>query len=77
MINWPLSGNDYYVNLIEMDQEERTEALKEANKKPSVFSGLSGMNWDIRTWPLPVTSSRPQTASRSSPITVNQGEFTW
>ena len=30
MINWPIEGNDYYVNLIEMSREERTEALKKA-----------------------------------------------
>lgn len=30
MINWPIEGNDYYVNLIEMTPEERTEALKYA-----------------------------------------------
>ncbi|GLL54190.1 hypothetical protein KUBF_18520 [Bacteroides finegoldii] len=31
MINWPIEGNDYYVNLIEMTREEREEALKYAN----------------------------------------------
>ncbi|MDO9154316.1 MAG: FAD-dependent oxidoreductase [Paludibacter sp.] len=30
MINWPAEGNDYYVNLIEMSEDERNEALKEA-----------------------------------------------
>ncbi len=30
MINWPIEGNDYYVNLIEMTPEEREEALKGA-----------------------------------------------
>lgn len=30
MINWPIEGNDYYVNLLEMTPEERQEALKEA-----------------------------------------------
>ena len=30
MINWPIEGNDYYVNLIEMTREEREEALKYA-----------------------------------------------
>lgn len=30
MINWPIEGNDYYLNLIEQTEEERTEALKEA-----------------------------------------------
>jgi len=27
MINWPISGNDYYVNIIEMNRDEREKAL--------------------------------------------------
>ena len=30
MINWPIEGNDYYVNMIEMDDEERAEAVAKA-----------------------------------------------
>lgn len=30
MINWPNCGNDYYLNIVEMDREERKEALKAA-----------------------------------------------
>lgn len=30
MINWPIYGNDFYVNLIEMSPKEREEALKKA-----------------------------------------------
>lgn len=30
MINWPIEGNDYYLNLIDLSQEERTEELKKA-----------------------------------------------
>ncbi|MGM9768610.1 MAG: FAD-dependent oxidoreductase [Candidatus Cryptobacteroides sp.] len=30
MINWPIEGNDFYVNVIEMSQEERAEALAKA-----------------------------------------------
>lgn len=30
MINWPIEGNDYYINLIEMTPEERSHALKAA-----------------------------------------------
>ncbi len=30
MINWPISGNDYYVNSIEMSREERKEAYAKA-----------------------------------------------
>ena len=30
MINWPIYGNDYYVNTIEMSRKEREEALQKA-----------------------------------------------
>ena len=30
MINWPIYGNDYYVNIIEMSRKERDEALQKA-----------------------------------------------
>lgn len=30
MINWPIEGNDYYVNMIEMTAEERSEAVAKA-----------------------------------------------
>ncbi|PRY99883.1 FAD dependent oxidoreductase [Marinilabilia salmonicolor] len=30
MINWPIRGNDYYVNVVEMGPEERAEALTNA-----------------------------------------------
>ncbi|MGN1233595.1 MAG: FAD-dependent oxidoreductase [Candidatus Cryptobacteroides sp.] len=30
MINWPIEGNDFYLNVIEMSPEEREEALKKA-----------------------------------------------
>lgn len=30
MLNWPIQGNDYYVDLVEMSEEEREEALEKA-----------------------------------------------
>lgn len=33
MINWPVAGNDIYINLVEMTPEERAEALEEAKAK--------------------------------------------
>lgn len=30
MINWPIEGNDYYLNVIDMTPEQRVEALKKA-----------------------------------------------
>lgn len=32
MINWPIYGNDCYLNVIEMSREDREEALKEAKR---------------------------------------------
>jgi len=37
MINWPLSGNDHYINLIEMDPPGRVEALEAAKQKTLCF----------------------------------------
>ena len=30
MINWPISGNDYYVNMVDMTREEREEVIRQA-----------------------------------------------
>lgn len=32
MINWPNCGNDYYVNMVEMNEEERWAAIEEAKQ---------------------------------------------
>lgn len=37
MINWPINGNDFYVNSIEMNQEQRKEAYEEAKLKSLQF----------------------------------------
>ncbi len=37
MINWPIEGNDYYVNLVEMNREERAEALEKAKQYTLCF----------------------------------------
>lgn len=37
MINWPIEGNDYYLNLVEMSREERKEALKAAKNHTMGF----------------------------------------
>ena len=37
MINWPIEGNDYYVNLIEMTPEERAAALDKAKHYTMCF----------------------------------------
>ena len=37
MINWPIYGNDFYINIIEMTPEERKEALDEAKRFTMCF----------------------------------------
>ena len=33
MLNWPIYGNDYYVNIIEMEPQDREEALEKARER--------------------------------------------
>ena len=37
MINWPIIGNDYYVNVMEMDQAERAAAYERAKNQTRQF----------------------------------------
>lgn len=37
MINWPIEGNDYYVDMIEMNDEERAEAVARAKHHSLCF----------------------------------------
>lgn len=37
MINWPIEGNDYYVNLIEMNADDREKALEKAKHHTLCF----------------------------------------
>lgn len=37
MINWPIEGNDYYINLVEMSTKERAEALEVAKHYTMCF----------------------------------------
>ena len=37
MINWPINGNDYYVNSIEMNEDERAFHYEKAKQKSLRF----------------------------------------
>ena len=37
MINWPIYGNDYYSNLLEMNDDQREEVFKKAKQKSLQF----------------------------------------
>ena len=37
MINWPVNGNDYYMNIVEMPYKQRSEALRPAREKTLRF----------------------------------------
>ena len=49
MINWPIEGNDYYVNLIEMTPEERVKALDDAKHYTMCFVYFIQHELDFRT----------------------------
>ena len=37
MINWPIEGNDYYVDMIDMTPEERADAVRRAKSHTLSF----------------------------------------
>ena len=37
MVNWPIEGNDYYLNLIEMDEKQRAKELEKAKRHTMNF----------------------------------------
>ena len=52
MINWPIHGNDYYVNLIEMSRSEREQALKHAKNHSLGFLYYLQTKIGYKTWGL-------------------------
>ncbi len=52
MINWPIHGNDYYVNLIEMNREERAQALERAKLHSLGFLYYLQTKIGYNTWGL-------------------------
>lgn len=50
MINWPIFGNDYYVNMIEMGPEERKEAMQKA--KDHTLSYIYYLQTELGFWNL-------------------------
>lgn len=58
MINWPIEGNDYYANIVELSPEERTKKLQEAKDFSLAYLyymqtelGLSHLGLDDETFP--------------------------
>ena len=52
MINWPIHGNDYYVNLIDMSREERAEAIQKAKNHSLGFLYYLQTKIGYNTWGL-------------------------
>ena len=52
MLNWPIAGNDFYLNVVEMTPEEREQALKAARNRTLGYvyfiqTGLGLKNWGL------------------------------
>lgn len=52
MINWPIHGNDYYVNLVDMSRSERAEAIKRAKNHSLGFLYYLQTKIGYNTWAL-------------------------
>lgn len=52
MINWPVCGNDFYINLIEMTPEERETALAEARNNTLGFVYFIQTALGLKNWGL-------------------------
>lgn len=50
MINWPIHGNDYYVNLIEMSRNEREQAIQRAKNHSLGFLYYLQTKIGYKTW---------------------------
>ena len=52
MINWPIYGNDYYVNLVDMSREEREKAIAKAKLHSLGFLYYLQTKIGYKTWGL-------------------------
>ena len=52
MINWPINGNDYYVNAVEQTKEERTKSFEKAKLKSLQFLYYLQTELDFNTFSL-------------------------
>ena len=68
MINWPIEGNDYYVDMIDMTPEERADAVRRAKNHTLSFVYFLQHELGFNTL--------GRTGCRSFPITANRGAFT-
>jgi len=64
MINWPIKGNDFYANIIENSEEERTAILEKAKNKTLQFiyyiqTGLGYKHLGIATDEFPSEDGLP------------------
>lgn len=77
MINWPIEGNDYYINLIEMTPEERLKALEYAETLYDVLLSTScNMSWDIIHLDWRMMNIRQRISCPLSLIIESPEEFT-
>lgn len=49
MINWPGYGNDIYLNLVEMKEEDRVKELTKAKEQTIRFIYFIQINWALNT----------------------------
>ena len=52
MLNWPIAGNDYYINVVEMTAQEREQALKAARNRTLGYVYFIQTALGLKNWGL-------------------------
>jgi hypothetical protein len=76
MINWPINGNDFYANAIELGFEERQVLYEQAKLNQNSFCIISKRSLALPTLESPKQNFLLQTAFLLFPIIESHEEFT-
>ncbi len=78
MLNWPVNGNDVYMNIVEVPCARRDDAALRPPpaRRPCGSSTISSTNWVSATWGSPMTSSAPRTDWHTCLTTARGGAWT-
>lgn len=75
MINWPVNGNDCYLNIVEIPYRKRSEALRPAREKTLRFIYYIQNELGFGIWALQTMNSTPPTDWHIFPITAKAADW--
>lgn len=75
MINWPVNGNDCYLNIVKIPYRKRSEALRPAREKTLRFIYYIQNELGFGIWALQTMNSTPPTDWHIFPITAKAADW--